>query len=156
MKVSLLEKAKIGFHAALDKKAIDVIIFDNRAISTATDFFMICSGGSTRQVQAIADEVMDKLRAKGVKPSGVEGYEVSRWILLDYSDIVVHVFHEDTRKYYDIERLWEGAPRVDITSSKKSGGLNGQKKIGELQTQTRGCQGPSVRRRKKGPAGQQG
>lgn len=122
MNVSLMQKAKIGFNAALDKKAMDVFVFDNRAISAATDFFMICSGASTRQVQAIADEVMDKLRATGVKPSGVEGYEVSRWILLDYSDMVIHVFHEETRKYYNIERLWEGAPKVDIPFSNKSGG----------------------------------
>lgn len=114
MNVSLREKTEISFNAALDKKAMDVSIFDIRGISTATDFFMICSGESTRQVQSIADEVAGKLRANGVKPMGIEGYEVARWILLDYSDMVVHVFHEETRKYYDLERLWEDAPKVEI------------------------------------------
>ncbi len=114
MKITLLEKARIGFNAALNKKARDISIVDIRGVSSATDFFMICSGGSARQVRSIADEVVDKFREQGLRPMGIEGYEVAKWILLDFCDIVVHVFHEETRKYYEIERLWEGAPIMDL------------------------------------------
>ncbi|MBI5184904.1 MAG: ribosome silencing factor [Nitrospinae bacterium] len=116
MEVNLQKKAEIGFNAVLSKKAADVLIFDIRGVSNTTDFFMVCSGESNRQVQAIADEVITKLRERGVKPMGIEGYEVAKWILLDFSDMVVHVFHEETRKYYEIERLWEGAPKVEINT----------------------------------------
>lgn len=111
---NLIEKASISYNAALNKKASDVSVLDIRGVSNATDFFMVCSGESNRQVQAIADEVLTKLREKGVKPIGVEGYKTAKWILLDFSDIVVHVFHEETRKYYEIERLWDGVPKVEI------------------------------------------
>lgn len=119
MGISLQKMAEIGSNAALEKKALDVSVFDIRGVSSATDFSMICSGESTRQVQAIADEVIAKLKEAGERPVGVEGYDIGKWILLDYSDMVVHVFHSETRKYYEIERLWEGVPEVDLRSSSK-------------------------------------
>lgn len=114
MGANLIEKATIGHDAALNKKASDVSILDIRGVSNSTDFVMVCSGDSSRQTQAIADEVLAKLREKGVRPIGIEGYETAKWILLDFSDIVVHVFHEETRKYYEIERLWEDAQKVEV------------------------------------------
>lgn len=114
MEISLLKKAEIGYNAALNKKALNVSILDIRGVSSTADFFMICSGGSARQVQAIADEVAEKFREQGLKPMGIEGYDSAKWILLDFCDIVVHIFHEETRKYYEIERLWEDAPLVGM------------------------------------------
>ncbi len=115
-----MKKAEIGFHAAQNKKASDVLTLDIRGVSSAADFFMICSGDSTRQVKAIADEVVAKLKEVGVRPTGIEGYDVAKWILLDYCDIVVHIFHLDARKYYEIERLWEDVPKVEFNGAKIS------------------------------------
>ena len=120
MDITLLQKAERGFHAAKNKKASDVVTLDIRGVSSAADFFMICSGESTRQVQAIADEVIAKLKEVGVRPAGIEGYDAAKWILLDYYDIVVHIFHLDTRKYYEIERLWEDVPIVEFNDAKIS------------------------------------
>jgi len=78
-----------------------------------TDYFIICSGSSGRQVKAIADNIQDKLAKKGRRPFGVEGREKSDWVLLDYSDLVVHVFDKETRDYYQLERLWSDAPVLD-------------------------------------------
>ena len=79
-----------------------------------TDFFVIASGHNTRQVRAIADAVMESLAASGVKPAYVEGYERSEWILLDYFDFIVHVFGPETRVFYDLERLWGNAERIEL------------------------------------------
>jgi len=127
MSVGLMEKAGVGYNAACDKKARDIVLLDIRRVSTATDFLMICNGQSTRQVQSIADEVIAKLREIGARPMGIEGYENARWILLDYCDMVIHIFHEETRKYYEIDRLWDDAPGVPIKlTQERQGGGNGQ------------------------------
>lgn len=114
MGIELKKKAEIGYEAALSKKAIDISILDIRGVSSATDYFMICGGESSRQVQAIADEVIAKLKEVDVRPLGIEGYESARWILIDYSDMVIHVFHQETRKYYELERLWDDVPIVEM------------------------------------------
>jgi len=94
----------------LEKKASDVCLLDLRKITTMTDFFIICSGSSSVQVRAIADNVLTKCRARGLEIHNVEGYESRRWILIDLVEIVIHVFLPDVRDYYQLERLWGDAP----------------------------------------------
>lgn len=96
--------------AADDRKAIDLKVLQLEKISDFTDYFILCSGSSERQVQAIADAIEERLRAEKVRPLHVEGYNRGQWVLLDYGDIVVHIFQEDTRRFYSLERLWGDAP----------------------------------------------
>jgi ribosome-associated protein len=98
--------------AAEDKKAIDLRVLHLSNVSGFTDYFLICSGGSERQVQAIADGIETRLRAEGARPLHVEGYNRGQWVLLDYGDLVVHVFDGQTRGFYALERLWADAPDV--------------------------------------------
>jgi ribosome-associated protein len=98
--------------AAEDRKAIDLKVLHLEKISGFTDYFLICSGTSERQVQAIADAVQERLRADKVRPLHVEGYNRGNWVLLDYGDLVVHIFQEETRRFYALERLWGDAPDV--------------------------------------------
>ena len=101
--------------AALDKKALDVVVLDLRHTPAFTDFFLLCSGQNTRQVQAIADAVEEALRAVKARPSHVEGYERAEWILMDFFTFIVHVFTPQTRAFYSLERLWGDAERIDIS-----------------------------------------
>ena len=96
---------------ALDKKAGRVVVFDVRGLSSLTDFFIICHGDSEPQVKAIVDNIRKGTKSK---PRHLEGYENQNWILLDYFDVVVHVFKEDERDYYELERLWADAPMKEI------------------------------------------
>jgi len=100
--------------AALDKKATDVVILDVRATTTFTDFFILASGDNQRQLVAIADAVLRRLRDEGMRPAHVEGYPKQEWILLDYTGLVVHVFTPRSRSFYDLERLWGGATRREV------------------------------------------
>ena len=101
--------------AALDKKAIDVVVLDLRNTHAFTDFFLLCSGQNARQVQAIADAVEEALRAVKVRPSHVEGYDRAEWILMDFFTFVVHVFSPQTREFYSLERLWGDAERIEVS-----------------------------------------
>jgi ribosome-associated protein len=101
-------------HAALAKKATEVVILDLRRAAAFTDFFLIVSGGNQKQIQAIVEAVQETLRQEGLRPNHVEGYPRQEWILLDYGDFVVHVFTDRTRRFYDLERLWGGASRVEV------------------------------------------
>jgi ribosome-associated protein len=101
--------------AALDKKASDVVVLDLRNTPAFTDFFILCSGHSTRQVKAIADAVEETLRAGKVRPAHVEGYERGEWVLMDYFTFIVHVFTPQTRDFYSLERLWGDAERLEIS-----------------------------------------
>jgi ribosome-associated protein len=101
-------------NAALDRKAKDLVILQVKDVSSFTDFFIICSGTSDRQVKAIADHVAEKLKKAGMLPLGIEGEKGGNWILMDYGDVVIHIFFESTRKFYDIERLWSGVPTMAI------------------------------------------
>jgi ribosome-associated protein len=101
-------------HLALDKKALDLLILDVQQQSSFTSFFIICSGTSDRHVQAIASHIEASGKQAGVYPLGMEGLREGRWILLDYGDIVIHIFHEPVRKFYDLERLWTAAPRIPV------------------------------------------
>ena len=99
--------------AAEDKKAEDVTVLElDKASGGFTDFFVICSGGNPRQVQAIADEVEQKLSRAGLRPTHVEGYKQAEWVLLDYVDFVVHVFSQKARHFYNLERLWKSAKQL--------------------------------------------
>jgi len=98
--------------AAEDRKAHDLRVLELSEISSLADYFLICSGNNERQVQAIADGVMETLRAEKVRPHHVEGYQLGRWILLDFGDFVVHVFDQATRAFYGLEKLWADAPDV--------------------------------------------
>ena len=100
--------------AALTKKATDVVVLDLRGTPAFTDFFVLCSGTSTRQVKAIADSVEETLRAAKLRPSHVEGYERAEWVLMDFFSFIVHVFTPPTREFYALERLWGDAARIDI------------------------------------------
>jgi ribosome-associated protein len=101
--------------AALAKKAEDAVVLDLHAAADFTDFFVLVSGLNQRQLVAIADAVVETLRAEGRRPTHVEGYPRGEWILLDYDSFVVHVFSSRTRAFYDLERLWGGAKRMEIT-----------------------------------------
>jgi ribosome-associated protein len=105
-----------AIQACLDKKAEELSILEMEKGSGAfTDYFVLCSGTNPRQVQAIADEVELRLKTAGVRPAHVEGYKQGEWILVDYVDFVVHVFSEKARKFYDLERLWKTAKRLEPT-----------------------------------------
>src|SRR5947199_10110999 len=100
--------------AAEAKKAEKVTILElDKASGAFTDYFVICSGSNPRQIQAISDEVEEQLSKAGQKPAHVEGYTQAEWVLLDYVDFVVHIFSEKARKYYDLERLWKSAKRLE-------------------------------------------
>ena len=101
--------------AALDKKAADVVVLDLRNTSAFTDFFILCSGNSQRQVKAIADSVEETLRAVKVRPAHVEGYDRADWVLMDFFTFIVHVFTPQTRAFYGLERLWGDAERIDMS-----------------------------------------
>lgn len=108
--------------AALDRKAADVVVLDLRKTPAFTDFFVLCSGQSQRQVKAIADAVEEALRAAKVRPAHVEGYDRADWVLMDYFTFIVHVFTPQTRAFYSLERLWGDAERLDVTDDAVSKG----------------------------------
>jgi ribosome-associated protein len=107
-------RAVVAARAATEKKADDTVVLDVGDIISITDAFVVTSGANTRQVRTIVDEIERSLRAREqVTPRSVEGLDDASWVLLDYGDFVVHVFLEETRRYYDLDRLWADAPRVD-------------------------------------------
>src|SRR5215475_3464150 len=110
-------------HAAADKKAIEPAVLDLRGILSFTDFFVIFTGANRRQVQAISDEIVEQLKRHGSPAARVEGYQNAEWILIDYGDFVVHVFDEKARRFYDLERLWREAGRVDLSAEAQVGSL---------------------------------
>jgi ribosome-associated protein len=101
---------------ALDKKAVDPLILDLRKASAFTDYFLVCTGRNARQVQAIADGIEEALRKAGTKPALIEGRERAEWVLIDYFDFVVHIFTPTTRTFYDLERLWGDAERIEVSA----------------------------------------
>jgi ribosome-associated protein len=103
--------------AALDRKALDLDLLDLKEVSSFTDFFLICSGTSTRHTQAICDAIVEQLEKSGTSPAHIEGYAQAEWILLDYLSFVVHVFSQRARQFYELERLWKTGRRVPIVNS---------------------------------------
>lgn len=112
--LTALEKARIAAEAGLDRKATDPAILDVREVTSFADAFVVLTGRSDRQVRAIAEAVEEALRQHGEKPLGVEGIDDGRWVLMDCNDLIVHVFQEEARGHYDLERLWSDAPRVEL------------------------------------------
>ena len=102
--------------AAQEKKAGDILVLDLRGLASFTDYFLICSGTSHRQIESIADEVESSLRSLSRRPSHIEGYPRGEWILMDYVDFVVHIFTPRGRGYYDLERLWGDAEKLAVAS----------------------------------------
>ena len=101
---------------ALDlKRAEDIQVIGIKDLTVIADYFIIANGNSTTQTKALADEVEYQLKEKGVMPTRTEGYQGAQWIVLDYSDIVVHVFYKETRQYYNLERLWSDGENVDVS-----------------------------------------
>ena len=100
--------------AAQSKKALDLVVLDLREITSFADYFLICTGTNSRQNQAISDEIYLQMKNRGEIPVSLEGYDNGEWILQDYGDLICHVFLDRTRTYYDLERLWRHAKRVEI------------------------------------------
>lgn len=113
------EKAFLCARVALDHKAIDLAILEVKNLSSFTDYFVISSGNSDRQVQAIASHIEEKLGKQGFHPLGIEGKREGRWVLLDYGDVIIHIFYHPIRDFYDLERLWSDAPRVELPPARK-------------------------------------
>ena len=111
----LSAEVSTAVRAALDKKAQDAVVLDLRHTPAFTDFFVLCSGQNTRQVQAIADAVEEALRAHKIRPSHIEGYDKADWILMDFFSFIVHVFTPQTRAFYSLERLWGDAERIEVS-----------------------------------------
>lgn len=114
------ERIRRALSAAAEKKALDLTVLDLREIASFTDIFVIASGTNKRQVQAISDEIVEQLKRAGTRAARVEGYQTAEWILIDYGDFIVHVFDEKSRRFYDLERLWRDARRVDIAQERSS------------------------------------
>ena len=113
-KSELKQQVAAAIQACLEKKAEELSILEMEKGSGAfTDYFVLCSGTNPRQVQAIADEVELRLKAADLRPAHVEGYNQAEWVLIDYVDFVVHIFSEKARKFYDLERLWKTAKRLE-------------------------------------------
>ena len=103
--------------AALEKKAENVILLDIGKVSSLTGHFVVATGATTRQTQAIAEGIRDALRERGLRPLGVEGLNQGEWILMDYGDFLVHIFTPEKRGFYDLERLWSNAPRTAVSEA---------------------------------------
>ena len=111
---TVTEKLGYCLTAALKKKAFDILALDIRAYTTVADYFVICSGSSNRQVQAIAESIELDLKKHAFYPLGIEGFTHGSWILIDYGDIVMHIFYQPVREFYELERLWAEAPRLAL------------------------------------------
>jgi ribosome-associated protein len=122
MSISQKEKIRVSLMAADDKKAEETLVLDLKKLSSVTDYFIITSGHSDTQVRAIADNITAQLFEKGIKPMGTEGYRDGSWILLDYADFVIHIFHIEKRAFYTLEDLWGDAPHMTLKD------FNGKKK----------------------------
>jgi ribosome-associated protein len=131
-KNDLKAEVATAVHACQEKKAADISILKLDAQASGfTDYFVICSGANPRQIQAIADEVDQKLSAIGVEPRHREGYNTAEWVLLDYVDFVVHIFSETARKFYDLERLWKTAKRLELSDLEKPAKAAAKKGVGK-------------------------
>jgi ribosome-associated protein len=110
----IFDQVKNAVRAADEKKAQGMLVLRLSAITEFTDYFIICSGSSSRQTKAIADEIVERLKSSDVRPLNTEGYNNAEWILIDYGAFVVHIFTEESRRFYDLERLWRDAERVEL------------------------------------------
>ena len=109
------QMARLAYEALEDKKARDIRILDISEISVLADYFLIASGSNKNQVQAMVDNVQEELHKAGFAPRQIEGYQTASWILLDYGDIIIHIFDEENRLFYDLERIWRDGKHVDFS-----------------------------------------
>lgn len=109
------EMIKIAVEALDSKRAEDIQVLGIKDLTIIADYFIIANGNSNTQTKALADEIEFKLKEKGITPARVEGYQGGNWIILDYSDIVIHVFYKETRNFYTLERLWSDAEQIDVS-----------------------------------------
>lgn len=109
----------------LDRRAEDVVALDVRAITSFADTFVLATGTSDRHVRSVADALVEAAKAAGEKPLGVEGYDDGRWVLIDLGDVVIHLFRREVREYYDLDRLWADAPRIDVDPEARHAGSAG-------------------------------
>jgi len=107
------EMAKIAIEALEEKKAIDIRVIDISEVSVIADYFIIGEGSNRNQVQAIADEVEENLGRAGANPKQIEGYPTANWILMDYRDVIVHIFDTENRQFYNLERIWKDGKEID-------------------------------------------
>lgn len=112
--MSAEEKLQLASQAVLDLKAVRPVVLDMRAVTLITDYFVICHGTSNIHIRALADRVLERFEQRRLRPFGMEGYGQAQWILLDYGDVVVHVFAAEPREFYGLERLWNDAPRTEL------------------------------------------
>ena len=113
--LSTLKIAQLAAEAADSKKSFDILVLDLRGLTSIADYFVICSASNTTQVGAIADGIGHALAAEGIRPSHVEGGSSASWVLMDYGDVIAHIFDEQARSYYSLDRLWGDAPCVPVT-----------------------------------------
>lgn len=116
-----IELVKFAVKLLENKKATDISVLDIREVTSLGDYFVVASGGSTTQVKALAGELEEKLSGQGIEPGRIEGESSASWILMDYGDVIVHIFNHETRDFYCLERLWGDAPRIDASEL----GING-------------------------------
>jgi len=114
-----LDKALLASEIIMERKAVDPVLFEVTGLTSITDYFLIAGGNSSRQVQAIGRHLQRSMRQKGFRAYGIEGEQEGQWILLDYGDLVVHIFYQPVREFYDLEGLWSEAPRIGLV--KKDG-----------------------------------
>jgi len=114
MALTLAEKTQLCAMAADSKKAEGIVVLDVQPFSSVADHFLVCSGASDRQVRAIADAIEEQLIQSGEKPRAVEGYQKGTWVLIDCTDLIIHVFDDEMRRFYDLERLWYRATRLEV------------------------------------------
>lgn len=112
--LSVRKTVLLCVNAALEKKAKNVVVLNVKKLSSIADYFIVCSGTSDRQVQAIAASIEEILKKAKKLPLGVEGDRIGKWVLIDYGDVVIHVFYEPVREFYNLERLWSDVPRMEI------------------------------------------
>jgi ribosome-associated protein len=112
--ISSWEKALLLVSSALEKKACDLVLMEVRELSSIADYFIICSGRSDRQVQSIAQGIDENLHRAGISPMSIEGMNRGHWVLMDFSDVIVHIFYQPVRDFYDLDGLWGHAPRVEL------------------------------------------
>jgi ribosome-associated protein len=114
MTLSIEAKTQVCALVADSRKAHDIVVLDVESLSSVADRFLICSGTSDRQIKAIADAIREELSQQGEKPLAVEGYEQGTWILIDCADLILHIFDDETRDFYNLEHLWQSAPRLEV------------------------------------------
>ena len=114
-RISAEEQSQLAVEAALEKKGVRPVLLDVSKTSSYTDYLLLVSGRSDRHVQSLADGLVEAFAAEGIRPIGIEGQKTGQWTLIDFGDVIVHVFYHPLREFYDLEGLWHDAPRVELT-----------------------------------------